>query len=117
MTDTILQDLDDFHAALAEHPRVLLFKHSPICPTSATAFDEWRAFARAHPEVPRLFVDVVGRRAVARGVAEACGVAHQSPQAILFRDGEPVWHASHWDIRAETLAEVWADAAPETSGT
>jgi len=52
-------------------------------------------------------VDVIGARPVARGLAAACGVPHQSPQAILFRDGQPAWDASHGGITAENLAEAW----------
>lgn len=32
---------------------------------------------------------------------------HQSPQAILFRDGQAAWDASHGAITAESLAEAW----------
>jgi bacillithiol system protein YtxJ len=114
MTETSLHDMDQYRAALAAHPRVLLFKHSPICPTSATSHREWCAFGAEFPDVPRLFVDVVAARAVARGLAEACGVSHQSPQAILFEDGVAVWHASHWSITTAALAEVWSADTPTT---
>jgi len=107
MSGTSLHTMDQYHAALAAHPRVLLFKHSPICPTSAASHREWCAFGEKYPDVPRLFVDVVGDRSVARGLAEACGVTHESPQAILFEDGIVAWHASHWNITATALAEAW----------
>lgn len=103
-----LHDLPAFRAAVARHATVMLFKHSPICPVSAAAHDEWQAFARARPEVPRLFVDVIADRPVARGLAEECGVPHQSPQAILFRGGRPVWHASHGAITSEALQRAVA---------
>ena len=61
----------------------------------------------------RLFVDVIEQRAVARGIAEECGVAHESPQAILFRRGEPVWSAAHFEIKAETLAAAWNERSPD----
>lgn len=57
--------------------------------------------------MPTLFVDVIGDRAVARGLSAACDVPHQSPQAILFRDGLAEWHKSHGDITAESLAAAW----------
>ena len=117
MSDTILHTMDQYHAALAAHPRVLLFKHSPICPTSATAHREWVDFASRYPDVPRLFVDVIGARPVARGLAEASGIPHQSPQAILFEDGVPVWHASHWHITFESLVTAWSTDAREPSGS
>jgi bacillithiol system protein YtxJ len=106
MTTETLHDLSAWRAALARHPLVMLFKHSPVCPISAAALREWRAFTAAHPEVPTLFVDVIGDRPVSRGLAEECGVQHQSPQAILFRDGRPAWHASHGGITADSLARA-----------
>lgn len=103
-----IHDLAEWRAAVARHPAVMLFKHSPICPVSAAALREWRAFTAAHPELPTLFVDVIADRAVARGLAAECGVPHASPQAILFRSGRPAWNASHGNITADALARAAA---------
>ncbi|MHC5211620.1 MAG: bacillithiol system redox-active protein YtxJ [Planctomycetota bacterium] len=108
MSNETLHDLEAFHAALGRTSKLVLFKHSPICPISDRAHREWQAFRRQHPDVPTLFVDVISDRFVARGLGRACGVPHQSPQAILFRDGAPVWDASHDAITTESLAEAWA---------
>lgn len=107
MPETILHDLDSWTRAL-HAPRVLLFKHSPTCPISAAARAEYDAFRAELPDVPTLFVDVVADRPVARGIAERCGVTHQSPQAILFERGQPVWHASHGAITLGSLHAAWA---------
>lgn len=103
MPTETLHDLPAWRAALARHPQVMLFKHSPICPISAAALTEWQRFEAAHPEVPAIFVDVIADRALARGLSQECGVAHQSPQAILFKQGRPVWNASHNAITAASL--------------
>jgi len=110
MTQTSLHDLAEFHSALTRHPRVMLFKHSPICPVSASAHREWEAFGADRPDAALLFVDVIGDRAVARALAIESGVAHASPQAILFVDGEARWDASHGDVTREALRSAW-DAA------
>jgi len=110
MSTEALHDLPQWRAAIARHPVALLFKHSPICPISARALTQWERFVSSHPEVPTLFVDVIADRAVARGLAQECGVPHQSPQAILFRDGSPAWDASHDDIRVESLANALKSA-------
>jgi bacillithiol system protein YtxJ len=107
VTAEALHSLDAYEAALRTHARVLLFKHSPVCPISAAARAEYERFLAAHPAVPALFVDVIADRAVARGLAERCGVAHQSPQAIVFAAGVPVWHQSHGAITATALAQAW----------
>ncbi len=110
MPTVSLHSLAEYRAALARHPAVLLFKHSPICPISTAALREWEAFSAAEPTSPKLFVDVIADRPVARGLAEECGVAHASPQAILFRGGRPVWDASHEAITAAALSAAWASA-------
>ncbi len=104
MPSLSLHTIESFRSAVAEQPLLMLFKHSPICPVSATALREWQRFVAAHPEVPTAFVDVIADRSVARGLAGECGVPHQSPQAILFRAGRADWNASHGDITAESLA-------------
>jgi bacillithiol system protein YtxJ len=53
---------------------------------------------------------VIADRPVARGIAEQCGVKHQSPQAILFERGRAVWHASHDAITTGALHAAWAPA-------
>lgn len=107
MTEQVLHSLAAFDAALAA-PRILLFKHSPTCPISAAARDEYEAFRGALPDVPTLFVDVVADRPTARGIADRCGVRHESPQAILFENGRAVWHASHEAITRGALHAAWA---------
>jgi len=107
MSEQVLRDLEAFDAALTQ-PRVLLFKHSPICPISATARAEYELFRLDHPGVPTLFVDVISSPSVARGVAARSLVQHESPQAILFEQGEAVWHASHAAITNAALTAAWA---------
>jgi bacillithiol system protein YtxJ len=108
MPELALHDLAAFDAALRQHVRVLLFKHSPVCPVSAAAraqYEQWRCEV---PEATTLFVDVIADRPVARGIAERCGVRHESPQAILFEQGRAVWHASHDVITLGSLHAAWA---------
>jgi monothiol bacilliredoxin len=89
-----------FAAAIA-----VLYKHSPICPTSGLAYEEMLAFRR-RTGVPVYLVDVVKHRSLARALAERIGVAHASPQAIVLQEGVAAWHGSHYDIQAEALARV-----------
>jgi bacillithiol system protein YtxJ len=96
--------------ALAE-PLALVYKHSPICPVSTRAAREIERFEREHPEVPVYRVDVVGDRAVSQAIAARLGVRHESPQAILLREGTPVWHESHGGVTATAVAGAAAAAA------
>ena len=86
-------------------PLAVLYKHSPICPTSGIAYEEMLAFRRRSP-VPVFLVDVIKHRPLSRALAERIGVAHESPQAIVLRDGVATWHRSHYDIQADALARA-----------
>jgi bacillithiol system protein YtxJ len=46
---------------------------------------------------------VVEDRPVAMHVAGETGVHHQSPQAILFYRGKPVWNESHYRITEDDM--------------
>ncbi len=88
---------------------VLLFKHSLTCPISGRAFQEYESFLEARPEDDETvytLVEIQKTRDVSAAIAERSGIKHESPQAILLRDGEVTWHASHWSIKADSLASA-----------
>ncbi len=84
----------------------LLLKHSQICPISTRAFGEYRAFVAEHPDVPTGWLDVIGQRTLSRAVEARTGIQHESPQALLIRDGAVVWSASHQAITRASLVDV-----------
>ena len=99
-------DLDLLFAA----PLAVLYKHSPICPTSDVAYEEMLAFRRRRT-VPVYMVDVIRHRPLSRALADRIGVRHASPQAIILLDGVAAWHRSHYEIRAETMERMVDDLA------
>ncbi len=107
MTEHVIRDLEGFDAALTR-PRVLLFKHSPICPVSEVARAQYRLWLLDHADAPTVFVDVVSCPRLARDIATRSGVPHESPQAILFEEGAAVWSASHAAITQGALEAAWA---------
>ncbi|MGZ8379628.1 MAG: bacillithiol system redox-active protein YtxJ [Gemmatirosa sp.] len=88
---------------LLDAPVALVYKHSTRCPIAGVALDEVELLAELRPELPIHVVDVIRDRALSREVAERLGVTHHSPQAILLVHGRPVWAASHFEVRAETI--------------
>ncbi|HZN39691.1 MAG TPA: bacillithiol system redox-active protein YtxJ [Planctomycetota bacterium] len=108
MPEQVLHDLAAFDRALQQHPRVLLFKHSPVCPISSAAREQYEQWRAELPDAVALFVDVIADRPTARAIAQRCRVTHESPQAILFEQGRAVWHASHDAITAGALHAAWA---------
>jgi bacillithiol system protein YtxJ len=87
-----------------------LFKHSPICGTSAMAREEVERFEASHPATPVYLVDVIGQRPLSQDLAAVLGVGHASPQVILFRGARPLWNTSHWRIRQDAMEAELAKA-------
>ena len=68
-------DLDLLFAA----PLAVLYKHSPICPTSDVAYEEMLAFRRRRA-VPVYMVDVIHHRPLSRALASASAYAMRRPR-------------------------------------
>lgn len=96
------------------HKPVLLLKHSTRCPISAEAYDQFlkQVNRDASSAVDYALVLVVEQRPVSNAVAEELGVKHESPQAILVRDGAALWHISHWRITADALQQQVSQLLP-----
>lgn len=79
---------------------VAIFKHSTSCGTSHAVLselvDQW---GKENENVRFFYLDLLKFRSVSNAVAEQLGVAHQSPQLILIRDGKVVDHSSHLAIQ------------------
>jgi bacillithiol system protein YtxJ len=84
-------------------PIALLYKHSPICPISSHAMTEVQTFAQDHEDIPVLMVDVLGQQSLSRQLAAQLGVAHESPQLIVLKDGKAVWTRSGMRIRLDAI--------------
>jgi bacillithiol system protein YtxJ len=80
---------------------VLLFKHSTACPISARAYSQMTAV-----KTPVSIVVVQRSRDLSREVAERTGVRHETPQALVIRNGRAVWNASHFDITADVVEQA-----------
>ena len=110
--ETLLADLTDeagFEALLGTSARrpQLIFKHSLTCPLSATAYGQLLSYLEvADASTDHWLVRVQRDGGVSRLVEQRLGVRHESPQAILVRDGRAVWDASHFAITAEALGLV-----------
>jgi bacillithiol system protein YtxJ len=99
-----LTTIEQVDAMLKDNTDALLFKHSTRCPISARAHEEVERF---HEEsgLPVGAVHVIEDRAVSDYIAERTGVKHETPQALLWRDGATAWHASHHDVTQQNLRD------------
>ena len=103
--DTI-EEFDELLAQSMQRP-ILLFKHSLTCPISARAFREFESFIEAADKVPSCnLITVQTSRRVSDEAAARLNLQHETPQAILVRDGREVWNASHFAITSQSLEEA-----------
>jgi bacillithiol system protein YtxJ len=95
-----LNTLDKLQAAIEESRirPVLLFKHSTSCGISAGVFREVKMV-----DTDVNIVIVQTDRHISNEIERHTGVKHQSPQAIVLKNGEAVYHASHYDITVEDI--------------
>jgi len=106
-TLTVLHDIESLDAAIAESRErpVLLFKHSRYCGVSCEALDELQSHIERQNGGGAAYkiITVQSHRAVSNAAAERLALRHETPQAILLRDGRVVWSASHFRVTAEQL--------------
>lgn len=92
--------LEELFARSHNEP-VLLFKHSNACPISARAYRQMEEV-----KTPVSIVVVQKSRDLSQQVAERTGVRHETPQALVLRNGRVVWNASHFDITADVVEQA-----------
>ena len=79
---------------------VVLFKHSLTCPISSGVYEE---ISNADADINLVVVQTA--RNVSTAIADKTGIRHETPQAIVLKDGKVVYHASHYDVTAEDVEE------------
>jgi bacillithiol system protein YtxJ len=103
---TRLSTIEDFEKVKVQSNEFLLVKHSLTCPISSAAFEEYEKFVEDHPTIQAYYLYVQDDRPLSNYIAETYSVQHESPQALLFKDGEVVWTASHWKISYSSLSDL-----------
>lgn len=88
---------------------VLIFKHSTRCSVSSMSLDRllrnWKT--EDGEKVVPYFLDLIAFRALSDQVEEEFGVAHESPQVIIIRNGNAVYDNSHFGITyPEIMAQI-----------
>jgi len=106
MIETQFTPINDTNAleqvlARSHNEPVILFKHSTTCPISASAY---RQMSQVSGDVS--LVVVQRARDVSNEIEARTGIRHESPQAIVLRNGEAVWTASHFDITSDAVEKA-----------
>lgn len=95
-----IDQLDELFEASKRKP-ILIFKHSTTCPISANVFDEI-----SNVDATIFLITVQKSRAISNAIAEKTGIKHESPQAIILKDGEPFFSQSHYEITRDEVASI-----------
>ena len=106
-----LEHIDELQQLLTESQSrpVLLFKHSYTCGVSLEALDELVAHLNDREcDCPPQYamVTVQTHRAVSNAIAQRLGVRHETPQALLVKNGRVVWSASHFRVTAAAVDDA-----------
>lgn len=108
-----LQNIDELDSLIerSHEAPVMIFKHSLICPISSRAYGEFERYLAERPSgdtVVHALIEIQKARPVSNAVAERTGVRHESPQALVLKGGQVVWHQSHSALRVESLSQAVA---------
>lgn len=98
----IIKSEEDLEKAIKQsyENRVAIFKHSTSCFISKTVLKNFEKEIENSDEqnVSFYFLDLLAFRPISNKIAEDFGIRHESPQLIVFENGEPINNASHQDI-------------------
>ena len=101
-----LAQLDEILSAPSDKAK-LFFKHSTRCSISSFALRTFeKEWSDADDAFELYFVDLIAHRDVSNAIAENLKITHQSPQAIVIRQGEVIYDASHSSIDAGKIQKL-----------
>lgn len=87
---------------LVDHPTSVIFK-AGTCHKTMQGFGFLQEVIERREDLMLGIIRVVEWRPASNLVSETTGIRHESPQVIVFKDGEPVFEANNWNITPETL--------------
>ena len=96
----------------ADSEAMLVFKHSNSCPVSFTAKRQYDEFVAANPGVTTRLVIVQQERELSQALETVSRLRHESPQALIVRDGRVLWDASHGGITKPRLEQAFLAVRP-----
>jgi bacillithiol system protein YtxJ len=99
------KQLEEIKKTSFEKP-VAIFKHSTRCSISRMAWNQFqKQYTISSENMELYFLDLLEFRSVSNAIADQFHVQHQSPQIIVIKDGQAIFHTSHESIDAKDLEE------------
>lgn len=81
----------------------VIFKHSTRCSISKTVWNRMERTDLLPENADYFYLDLIAHRNISNKVAEILDVQHESPQALVIKDGKLAYDADHFGIEAEEL--------------
>ncbi len=98
----------------SKNQTVIIFKHSTTCSISRTALNRlernWKE--EEMTSVKPYYLDLLSYREISRSIADLFDVEHQSPQVIVLKNGEAIFHKSHFDIEFASIKNAALTTTP-----
>jgi bacillithiol system protein YtxJ len=111
---TTLNTPEDVRAFLSAHPTSVIFK-AGTCHKTMQGFGFLQEQLEPRTDLHVGIIRVVEARPASNFVAEQTGLRHESPQVILYKEGEPVFEVNNWNITPETLGGGFAQLGDATT--
>lgn len=105
---TELSKVQQIVEASQEKPQ-LIFKHSTRCSISSMALTRFeKSGILDREELTSWYLDLLEFRPISGEIEKQTRVVHQSPQVILIKNGEVIYHESHGMIDANDVLKKLA---------
>ncbi|PWJ58716.1 bacillithiol system protein YtxJ [Dyadobacter jejuensis] len=93
----------------------IIYKHSPRCIVSMMAHRRLKSELPgfSFPDTPLYIVDVVKNRNESLAIASEFAVHHESPQLLLLKNGQAIYHASHEEVGFDPIMNLMAKTSQE----
>ncbi len=97
-------DTIDSIESLENYQFTLIFKHSPRCIISRIVLERFENNYDSKFSYVKFFkINVIDQRKVSTTISTLYNVQHESPQILLIKDNECLYHESHESIHFRTL--------------
>jgi len=88
---------------------ILIFKHSTRCGISRMALKSFeRDYNLEDAAIDLYYLDLLNFKPLSNEISEKLNVYHQSPQILVVKNKQVIYHGSHYEISVDAISEVLA---------
>ena len=106
-----INTIQEYKSLIETQKTCVIYKHSSTCSLSASILAEVQSYLSQNSSLADKFyrVLVIESRELSNYIAEITGVRHESPQILVLKNAECIWHDSHTRLKRENLQEHVTD--------